>query len=100
MPLAVKLSRQFYEKLGNEVANELIDLLNVADENSRSGLRELLDARFERLDARFERIDARFERLEALFDARLEALQQSQRAETKAAIAQSEKTIIRWMFGF
>jgi hypothetical protein len=31
MPIAAKLSRAVYEKLGDEVANQLVDMLNLVD---------------------------------------------------------------------
>jgi hypothetical protein len=69
MPVAAKLSRKFYEKFGDELANELVEWFNQVDTTYRSELREsheLNFARFQaRLDASFDRVDARMARFEA-----------------------------------
>lgn len=54
MPVTAKLSRLFYERLGEEVANELVDLLNQVDASYRAELRELNDLNFARFEARLE----------------------------------------------
>src|SRR5256885_13361514 len=41
MPVTAKLSRKFYEKLGEDVANELVEWFNLVDATYRSNLREL-----------------------------------------------------------
>jgi phage host-nuclease inhibitor protein Gam len=45
MPVTVRLSRKFYERFGDEVTGELVDLLNTIDASYRADYRELLDAR-------------------------------------------------------
>ncbi len=52
MPLALKLSREFYDRLGLNVANEFVDALNAVDDSYRREFRELFDANFARLEAR------------------------------------------------
>lgn len=71
MPVTAKLSRRFYEQFGDELADELVNLFNNVDANSRSELRELNAQNF------------------ALFDAKLE----QRLAELKAEL-------IKWMFLF
>ena len=51
MPVTARLSRKFYEKLGDEVAGELVDLLNTMDTSYRAEYRELLDARLAQFGA-------------------------------------------------
>ena len=51
MPVTARLSRKFYEKLGDEVAGELVDLLNTMDASYRAEYRELLDARLGQFSA-------------------------------------------------
>jgi len=104
VPITAKLSRAFYERLGDDVANELVDWFNQVDLAYRSELRELnelnfarfdakvgerlaelrseliavMDARIKGLDARFGSIDARFGSIDARFstiDARFADLQ-------------------------
>src|SRR5438046_8478104 len=54
MPVTAKLSRKFYEKLGDDVANELVEWFNLVDATYRSDLRELNELNFARFDARLE----------------------------------------------
>ena len=75
MPVTAKLSRKFYEKLGDDVANELVEWFNLVDATYRSDLRELNELNFARfsagLDAGFARVDAKLEQLEARLDVKL-----------------------------
>jgi hypothetical protein len=97
MPVTAKLSKEFYDALGEGVANELVDWFNQVDATYRLDLRELNDRNFQRFDAkmgeRMAQSEARMERrmvellirLEAKFDAKLEKglndLRDSLRAE-------------------
>ena len=49
MPVTAKLSLAFYEKLGEGVANELVDWFNAVDATYRGDLRELNELNFARL---------------------------------------------------
>ena len=51
MPVTAKLSRKFYEKLGDDVANELVEWLNQVDATYRTELRELNETSFARFNA-------------------------------------------------
>ena len=57
MPVTAKLSQKFYERLGDEIANELVDWFNAVDATYRSDLRELNELNFARFDAK---VDQRF----------------------------------------
>jgi len=76
VPVTAKLSRQFYEKLGDDVANELVEWFNSVDATYRSDLRELNELNFARFDARVEQrwtqLDAKLEQRLAQLDAKLE----------------------------
>ena len=89
MPITARLSRQFYEKLGDEVANELVTWFNEVDHGYRDEFRDLFESNFGRVDARMRemdaRVDARLRELDARVDAKLERL---------------ETRLVRWMFGF
>jgi len=50
--VTAKLSQQFYEKLGEDVTNELVNWLNAVDATYRGELRELNEANFARFDAK------------------------------------------------
>ena len=65
MPVTAKLSRKFYDRLGEEIANELVEWFNAVDATYRADLRELNELNFARFDAKLE------QRL-AEFNARLE----------------------------
>jgi hypothetical protein len=82
MPITAKLSKQFYERLGEDVANELVDWFNAVDATYRGDLRELNELNFARFDAKLER--------------RLAEL----RGELIAEIARAQTATIRWMFTF
>jgi len=51
MPHTAKFSRRFYEKLGDQVVNELVDWLNTVDLTYKSELRELNEISLQRVDA-------------------------------------------------
>ena len=82
MPVTAKLSRKFYEKLGDDVANELVEWFNAVDATYRSDLRELNELNFARFDAKLE------QRITEL------------RAEMQAGFAQLEARLVKWMFLF
>ena len=82
MPVTARLSREFYEKPGNEATNELVEWLNQMDADYRGQLRELNELNFARFDTKVEQ---RFAVADAKLEQRLGAL------ETK---------VIRWMFAF
>ena len=69
MPVTAKLSRKFYEKLGDDVAGELVDWFNAVDATYKSDLKEINDLNWQRLDVRLKYMDAhldsRLDRLRA-----------------------------------
>jgi len=54
MPVTAKLSRKFYEKLGDEITNELVEWFNQVDATYRLEFRDLFDTQFSRFDAKLE----------------------------------------------
>jgi len=54
MPVA-KLSREFYEKFGDKLTDELVNCLNAIEASYRAELRELFDAHFGRFEEKLER---------------------------------------------
>ena len=54
MPVTAVLSKQFYEKFGEEVTNELVNWFNAVDATYRTDLRELNELNFARFDAKLE----------------------------------------------
>ena len=104
MPVTAKLSRQFYEKFGDDIANELVDWFNMVDATYRSELRDLNEMNYARFDAKLDQriaelraeMYAGFARLEAKFDTRLSELES--RFDTK--LAQLETRLTKRLFGF
>jgi len=76
VPVTAKLSKQFYDRLGDQVANELVEWFNQVDATYRSDLREMNELNFSRFDAkveqRFAEQDARIDRRFAEFEVRIE----------------------------
>jgi CRP-like cAMP-binding protein len=93
MPVTAKLSRAFYEKLGDALANELVEWFNQVDATYRSDLRELNELNFARFDAKVEQ---RFAQRDAMLERRFAEL----RAEIQIGLRSLETKLIRWMFLF
>ena len=77
MPVTARLSKNFYDRFGDDVANELVEWFNSVDATYRANLRELNEMNFARFDAKMEQrlgkleaqIDARFVQIGAGFEA-------------------------------
>ena|SRR5438045_3965074 len=82
MPVTAKLSRGFYEKLGDELANELVEWFNQVDATYRTDLRELNELNFARFDAKLEQRVAELS------------------GEIRVGLQTLETKLIRWMFLF
>lgn len=67
MPVTARLSRQFYERFGDELTNELVNWMNMVDAAYRSEFRELFEVHFGRFDAKLEQrvaqLDTKLERM-------------------------------------
>ena len=88
MPVTAKLSRQFYERLGDDIASELVEWFNAVDATYRADLRDLNELNFTRFDAK---LDQRIGQLKADMDARFaasDAKMEQRIGELKAEIAQ------------
>jgi phosphate uptake regulator len=100
MPVTAKLSRKFYETLGDEIANELVEWFNQVDATYRADLRELNELNFARFDAKLEQrtteLDTRIDRLESKLDAKIDRLE----ATLNQRIAEVRAELIKWMFLF
>lgn len=104
MPITAKLSRKFYEKLGDEVTNELVAWLNAVDESYRNEFRELFEAHFGRFDERQKalegRVDERLKALEDRLDERLKALETRFEARMDSKLQSLKSALLFWMFLF
>ena len=61
MPVTAKLSKSFYDALGEDVADQLVDWFNLVDATYRADLRELNEGNFHRFDAKLVQRLAEFE---------------------------------------
>lgn len=55
MPVTAKLSREFYDRFGDKLVDELVGLLNDVDATFKAELRELNERNLARFDAKLER---------------------------------------------
>jgi hypothetical protein len=108
MPVTARLSKRFYDVLGEDVANELVDWFNAVDLTYRADLRELNELNFARFDAKLEQ---RLAELRADLVTELRTEIAALRAELRTEIAglrvefrtelqQVRTELLRWMFGF
>jgi DNA anti-recombination protein RmuC len=80
MPVTARLSKLFYERLGEQIANELVEWFNQVDATYRSDLRELNELHFARFDAKLEqrlaelhaKLDAKIDRVSAELNAKID----------------------------
>ena len=104
MPVTARLSKRFYEVLGEDVANELVDWFNAVDLTYRNDLRELNELNFARFDARLEQrlAELRAELRQELAELRAELRTEiaGLRLEFRTELQQVRTELLRWMFGF
>ena len=89
MPVTARLSGKFYERFGDEIANELVDWFNAVDTTYQTQLKEVNELNWARMDARFDAFEARMSAFEVRIQAQLDVRLERFRAE-----------MIRWMFAF
>jgi hypothetical protein len=89
VPVTARLSKRFYEVLGEDVANELVEWFNAVDLTYRTDLRELNELNFARFDAKLE---------QRVAELRLEFRTELQ--QVRLELQQFKTDLIRWMFGF
>ena len=108
MPVAAKFSKEFYDRFGHELTDELVSYLNQIDSDYRSELRELNELNFTRFDAKLEQriaeVRAEFRqeiaRLESSLNQSIAELRGELRVEFHTGLAALETKLIRWMFVF
>ena len=129
MPVTARLSNRFYERFGDEIANELVDWFNAVDMTYQAQLKEVNELNWARADVRFSalgdrlgalsasfdvkldalesRIDAKLNALESRIDAKLDALESRFDAKLNALesrfdarLQRLRSELILWMFGF
>jgi len=111
VPVTAKLSKRFYDVLGEDVANELVDWFNAVDLTYRADLRELNELNFGRFDAKLEQrlAELRAELREAIAQLRADLRQEiaevrlefrTELQQVRAEVQQVRSDLLRWMFGF
>jgi hypothetical protein len=76
VPVTARLSKLFYDRLGEEIADGLVNWFNQVDASYRADLRELNELNFARFDAKLEQrvaeLNARIDKVAAEMTAVLE----------------------------
>jgi hypothetical protein len=97
MPVTARLSKRFYEVLGEDVANELVDWFNAVDLTYRTDLRQLNELNFARFDAKLEQ---RLAELRLELRQEIAELRGELRTELRTGLHGLRADLLRWMFGF
>ena len=86
-----KLAKKFYDRLGEDIANELVEWFNQVDTTYRSDLKEVNEINFARFDAKLEH------RVQGLRSELKSEIHQSA-AELKEVLERRLGEQTRWMF--
>ena len=89
MPVTAKLSKHFYDVLGEQVAGEMVDLFNQVDASYRTELRESNELHYARFEAKLEQ---RFAEMRADVNHKINTL------DVKIEHVRSD--LIKWSFLF
>jgi DNA anti-recombination protein RmuC len=115
VPVTARLSKRFYDVLGEDVANELVDWFNAVDLTYRTDLRQLNELNFARFDAKLEQrlAELRAELRQDIAELRAELRTEiaklrtelrteiaGLRVEFRTELQQVRTELLRWMFGF
>ena len=113
--VTAKLSQKFYEKLGEDITNELVNWFNAVDATYRADLRDLNEVNFARFDAKLEQrlveldakwgtrwseLDAKLEQRLAQADAKRDVRWHELEARLAERLAQLESRLTWRMFAF
>jgi hypothetical protein len=85
VPVTARLSGKFYERFGDDIANELVEWFNAVDSTYQLQLKETNDLNWARMEARFDVFESRM----TAFESRMEARFEKFRSE-----------MLLWMFAF
>jgi hypothetical protein len=75
VPVTARLSGKFYERFGDDIANELVEWFNAVDSTYQTQLKEVNDLNWARMQARFDAFDARMDAIEARINGRMDAFE-------------------------
>lgn len=107
MPVTAKLSRKFYEQLGDEIANELVEWFNAVDSDYKSDLKEINELNWNRfqaglrsgLDRHSLEIRGELGELRGELQRRFAAID-TRFAKVDVQTAELRAELIKWMFLF
>lgn len=107
MPVTARLSRNFYDKFGEDAVNELVDWMNAVDLSYRTDLLQNNEANVARFNATLEAraselvalIERRTGELRAEMDRRFAAMD-VRFQEVGTRLARFESRMLRWMLVF
>ena len=89
MPVTAKLSREFYDRLGDKVVDELVGLLNDVDATFKAELREQNDRNLALFDAKLEqRLTELKAELSVMLMQRVLSVRKKRREKTVADLPQ------------
>jgi len=104
VPVTAKLSRKFYEKFGDDIANELVEWFNMVDATYRGYLREFNELNYARFDAKLEQrvveLDAKLEQRIAELRAEMQVGFATLSSAVDSKLAQLETRLTRRLVGF
>jgi hypothetical protein len=91
MPVTARLSKAFYERLGEQVTNELVEWFNAVDTTYKADLRELVEMQAQRFDARLEQ---RLSEVKAELRDEIGLV----RTDMRSGFADLRADLLKWMF--
>jgi hypothetical protein len=109
MPVTARLSKKFYDRFGDDIANELVEWFNAVDATYRAELRELNEVNFVRFEAKLEQrvaelraeiqsglfgMEARLQATEARLSARIDSLEMRLEKHLEKRLTEH----LRWQF--
>lgn len=103
MPVTAKLSKLFYDRLGEEIAGELVDWFNAVDATYRTDLHQLNELNFSRFDAKLEqrvvelhaKLDTKINRVYAELSAKIDTVEAKLNAKIDRVYAELNAKIDR-----
>jgi hypothetical protein len=87
VPVTAKLSRKFYERLGDDIAGELVDWFNAVDATYQQQLRDTNELNWGRFEAKLE-----------AQGAALRSEMTAMRADLLSEMAAMRADLLKWMF--
>ena len=106
MPVA-KLSREFYDRFGDKLTDELVNCLNSIEASYRAEIKDLFAAHFGRFEEKFEHFEEKLERHTAETAAQLDRFEEkfehrlaTTKAELQVEIQSVKADLIKWTFVF